>query len=407
MNNASENSLPDRVSLAERLKVEPPREAARLLAGSETALAVEALVVLNPAVAQDILAELPQATLDAVMRGASREQAQQWGRNARCAHGTIGRLMEPVHAVFSPEMSVGEAIEQLRGVLRTVIVTYGYITGPEGRLIGLVTMRDLLFNERTTKLADVMLKNVFAMQPGMPLSQAMKQTLNRHFPVYPVCDDGGRLLGIVRGAALFEEEAFEITAQPGAMVGVEKEERIATSLARSFRFRHPWLQINLVTAFAAGGVVALFQDTMDRLVILATFLPVLAGQSGNTGCQALAVTVRGITLGEIPPGGGKSLVNKEALLGLLNGAVTGVMTGIAMYLYARYLGSANAAMLGVVTFLAMVGACAVSGVSGALVPLVLKRLGADPATASSIVVTTSTDVASMGLLLGLATMLIR
>jgi magnesium transporter len=407
MKRASANSIPEGATLAERLKVEPPQEAARLLASAETTQAVEALVVLNPAVAQDILAELPQATLDAVMRAATREQAQQWGRNTRFAHGTIGRLMEPVYSVFSPSMTVGEAIEQLRGVLRTAIVTYGYITDADGRLVGLITMRDLLFNERTTKLADVMMTSVFAMHPGMPLSVAMRHTLNRHFPVYPVCDEGGRLLGLVRGAALFEEEAFEITAQPGAMVGVEKEERIATSLSRSFRFRHPWLQVNLVTAFAAGGVVALFQDTMDRLVILATFLPVLAGQSGNTGCQALAVTVRGITLGEIRPGGGKALVNKEALLGLFNGAVTGAITGIAMYLYARYLGSANAAMLGVVTFLAMVGACAISGVSGALVPLVLKRLGADPATASSIVVTTSTDVASMGLLLGLATLLVR
>jgi magnesium transporter len=117
--------------------------------------------------------------------------------------------------------------------------------------------------------------------------------------VYPVSDAERHLVGLIRGASLFELEAFEITAQPGAMVGVEKEERVSTSLTQSFKFRNPWLLINLVTAFAAGGVVALFQGTVDKLVILATFLPVLAGQSGNTGCQALAVTVRGITLGDI------------------------------------------------------------------------------------------------------------
>src|SRR2546421_6645324 len=144
----------------------------------------------------------------------------------------------------------------------------------------------------------------------------MKLTLTRHFPQYPVADAEGRLVGVIRGAALFELEAFEVTAQAGSMVGVEKEERIATPMTQSFKFRNPWLLINLVTAFAAGGVVAIFQGTLDKLVILATFLPVLAGQSGNTGCQALAVTVRGITLGDVKSGAAKSLMSKEALLGL-------------------------------------------------------------------------------------------
>jgi magnesium transporter len=235
----------------------------------------------------------------------------------------------------------------------------------------------------------------------------MKLTVNRHFPQYPVLDAGGTLVGLVRGSALFEVEAFEITAQAGSMVGVEKEERISTPIRQSFKFRNPWLLINLVTAFAAGGVVAMFQGTLDKLVILATFLPVLAGQSGNTGCQALAVTVRGITLGDIKPGGGSRLVTKEALLGFANGLVTGVLCGVAMYLLAVSQQSPYALTLGLVVCLAMVGSCAISGVSGAMVPLVLKRFGADPATASSIVVTTATDVASMGLLLGLAALMIR
>jgi magnesium transporter len=268
-------------------------------------------------------------------------------------------------------------------------------------------MRDLLFNDRKARLADVMLANPFALSPGLTLPEAMKLTVNKHFPQYPVTDAEGRLVGLVRGAALFELEAFEITAQAGAMVGVEKEERVSTSIGQSFRYRNPWLLINLLTAFAAGGVVAVFQGTLDKLVILATFLPVLAGQSGNTGCQALAVTVRGITLGDIKSGGGKALMSKEALLGLANGAVTGVLCGIAMYIYAWSQDSPHALMLGVVVTLAMIGSCAVSGISGALVPLALKRLGADPATASSIIVTTATDVTSMGLLLALATVMVR
>jgi len=291
--------------------------------------------------------------------------------------------------------------------VRAAFVTYVYVVDAEGRLLGLVTMRDLLFNEREARLADVMLADPFTLAPGLTVREAMRRAVNRHYPQYPVCDAEGRLVGVIRGAALFELEAFEITAQPGAMVGVEKEERISTPIVQSFKFRNPWLLINLVTAFAAGGVVAVFQGTVDRLVILATFLPVLAGQSGNTGCQALAVTVRGITLGDVKAGGGKLLMSKEALLGLANGAVTGVLCGIAMYILARFEHLDNALMLGLVVALAMIGSCAVSGVSGALVPLALRRLGADPATASSIIVTTATDVTSMGLLLALATVLVH
>jgi magnesium transporter len=268
-------------------------------------------------------------------------------------------------------------------------------------------MRDLLFNERNATLEEVMLRAPFSLRPDMPMPDAMRLTVNRHFPQYPVVDAEEHLVGLVRGAALFELNAFEITAQAGSMVGVEKEERIATPIKQSFKFRNPWLLINLVTAFAAGGVVALFQGTLDRLIILAAFLPVLAGQSGNTGCQALAVTIRGITLGEIKPGGGGKLVSKEALLGLANGIVTGVLCGVAMYLLAVSQSSPHALMLGIVVALAMTGSCAISGISGAMVPLLLKRFGADPATASSIFVTTATDVASMGLLLALATVMVR
>ena len=152
----------------------------------------------------------------------------------------------------------------------------------------------------------------------------------------------------------------------------------------------------------AGGAVA-----SSRVRLLLSRARVLAGQAGNTGCQALAVTVRGITLGDIKPGGGASLTSKEALLGFANGAVTGVLCGIAMYLYALAQSSPHAFLLGLVVTLAMIGSCCISGISGALVPLALKRFGADPATASSIIVTTATDVTSMGLLLGLAAVMIR
>jgi magnesium transporter len=275
------------------------------------------------------------------------------------------------------------------------------------RLLGIVTMRDLLFSEHSRKLEEVMLREVFALQAAMPLQEAMQRVLDKHYPVYPVVDGEGRLRGLVRGQSMFEARAIEISAQPGAMVGVEKEERIATPFLASLKMRHPWLQLNLLTAFLAAAVVGAFQGTLDRLVILALFLPVLAGQSGNTGCQALAVTLRGMTLGEMKPGAARPLVAKETWLGAMNGAGVGLMAGLGMYITATGQHLPQAAMLSVVVFLAMVGSCIASGLSGAMVPLTLKRLGFDPATASSIFLTTATDVVSMGMLLGLATVMVR
>jgi len=275
-----------------------------------------------------------------------------------------------------------------------------------GHLVGLVTMRDLLFASDDARLETLMLRDVFTLKPEAKLNDAMKTVLERHYPVYPICDNG-LLLGLVRGQAMFEEQAFEITAQVGTTFGVDKEERLVTPIVQSFKFRHPWLQLNLLTAFAAGAVVAIFQDTVDRLVILAVFLPILAGQSGNTGCQALAVTLRGMTLGELKGGNEKALVTKEAWLGFYNGALTGLVAAMGMLIMAVYQGNPNAIALAVVVWMALVGACVISGLCGSLIPIALKRFGLDPATASSIFLTTATDVVSMGMLLGLATLLVR
>src|SRR5687767_7523664 len=250
-------------------------------------------------------------------------------------------------------------------------------------------------------------RDPFFLVPELELPEAMRQVVRRHFPVYPVCEADRTLIGQVRGQAMFEEQAYEISAQAGRMVGVDKEERLTTPWLRSLRFRHPWLQLNLLTAFIAAAVVGLFQDTIDNIVILAAFLPVLAGQSGNTGCQALAVTLRGMTLGELQPGRERALVIKEALLGLLNGALVGVVAGIGMFFTARAQSHPSALLLSFIVFCSMIGSCIVSGIAGAMIPLTLRRLGADPATASSIFLTTATDVASMGLFLTLATLLVR
>jgi len=392
--------------LAAEVQRRAPRDAALLLAPMPDAVVAGVLQSLNPAMAQDILDDLPADRRGAVLNAASPQQRAQWLRNDRYPEDTIGRLMEPPAAVFRREQTIAETIDAVRELAKTALVTYGFIVDAAGRLCGVITMRDLLLSARDQRLEDVMLRDPFFLVPEMELPEAMKQVVRRHFPVYPVCEADGTLIGQVRGQAMFEEQAYEISAQAGRMVGVDKEERLTTPWTRSLKFRHPWLQLNLLTAFVAAAVVGLFQDTIDRIVILAAFLPVLAGQSGNTGCQALAVALRGMTLGELQPGTERRLVFKEAFLGLLNGALVGLTAALGMFLTARAQSHPAALTLAAIVFCAMIGSCIVSGISGALIPLTLRRLGADPATASSIFLTTATDVASMGLFLSLATVLV-
>lgn len=395
---------PDRLAL--QIVRRAPAEAIEILEPHPAEVVVAALEPVNPAIRRTLLAAMPEDRRAAVLDAARPEARATWRRNLEYPENTIGSLMDPPVAVFASTTTVGEAVDELRTIVKRAFVTYLFVADPAGRLVGVVVMRELLLGRRSQRLEEVMLRDPFSLTPGMTLTEAMRAVLNRHYPVYPVCEPDGRLVGLVRGQTLFEAQAIEVSAQAGSMVGVEKEERLSTPWPRSLKFRHPWLQLNLVTAFVAAAVVGVFQDTIDQIVVLAVFLPVLAGQSGNTGCQALAVALRGMTLGELKPGREKVLVLKEGLLGLLNGALVGATAGIGMYLYTRSQENPQAVLLGVIVFFAMIGSCVISGVSGALVPLGLKKLGADPATASSIFLTTATDVASMGIFLGLATWLV-
>ena len=383
-----------------------PMDAVAYLDGESDELIAQVLSECDAAAAIGILVCFSDERSQAIRARASEEKRSQWIRNEAYPEGSVGRLMEQPSAVFRASATVGEAIEVLRGLANAMLVTYGYVTGEGGQLRGVLVMRDLLLARSDQTLEEIMVESPFSLYPEMSVSEATKLVLHRHYPVYPVCSEDGRLMGLIRGYVLFEEQAIELSAQPGRMVGVEDEERVTTPWWRCLRFRHPWLQLNLVTAFMAASVVGVFQHTIDQVVLLAVFLPVLAGQSGNTGLQSLAVTLRGMTLGELKERKNSMLVAKEALVGLLNGILVGLTAGLGMYLYAGWMDNSEPFLLGLVVFLAMVSSCVLSGVSGTLIPIGLKRLGVDPATASSIFLTTLTDLVSMGLFLWLATLLL-
>jgi magnesium transporter len=364
-----------------------PPEAVERFAGECDADIAKTLEQGNPSQAVLVLAKLSAERRAGVLAQATPEWSRQWATNGSYPEDTIGRLMAPPFAEFPPSMTVRESIERLRALAKMALISYAFVVDEQRRLLGVLVFRDMLLAGPSARLSEVMIPDPFRLRADAPVTDAMREMLKWHYPSYPVCDDAGRLVGSVRGQTLFQQQAFELSAQPGSMVGVQKEERISTPWWTSLKARHPWLQLNLLTAFFAAAVVSLFQGTIDRAVALTVFLPVVAGQSGNTGCQALAVTIRGMTLGEIE-----------------NGALVGIVAGLGMLFFAVSTSAAAPWTLAGIVAVAMTGSCVASGIAGVLVPLALERFGTDPATASSIFVTTATDCASMGLFLGLATL---
>jgi magnesium transporter len=398
--------MQDNPALLDELRDMDAQAAARRLADLPDESILRMLQEMGPGRGFAVLDRFGPKRRSRIMAAAGLNTSENWMALREWPEGSVGRLIEPAPESFKANAQVGYVLDRLRPVASRTLITYIFVVNDSNQLIGVVTFREMVFAKPDQRLEEIMVPRPFSLKPDTDVVDAMREVVRRHYPVYPVCDDEGHLIGLVRGSVLFEEQAFEISAQAGSMVGVEKEERLSTPWPRSLRFRHPWLQLNLLATFATAAVVGAFQGTINQIVLLAVFLPVLSDQCNNTGCQALAVTLRGMTFGALKPGHGWLLVLKEAWLGLLNGAMTGALGGLAMYVLAWHQNHPDAITLAVITWLAMAGSCAVAGVVGAGVPQILKRLGADPATASSIFLTKATDIVSLAMFLGLATWLV-
>ncbi|MEZ5545979.1 MAG: magnesium transporter [Lysobacteraceae bacterium] len=388
-------------SLLTQLGCLDPRSAADLLADQPDARIADLLSRLHIGHAVEVLEEFEPARRETIAAAVPFGREPLWLVGHTYPEGTVGRLMERPPAVFAPGATVDSTIATLREIIRQRMVVYVFVTEADGRLVGVVAFRELVFADPHARLADIMLGDPFFLRPEQKFVEAMREVVKRHFPIYPVCDEAGRLMGVVKGQALFEQQAFEISAQAGSMVGVEKEERMATPWQRSFRFRNPWLLLNMLIAFGTATVVGMFDKTMEALVVLAAFVPVMLGQCSNLGAQALAVTIRGMTLGELDTALRWRVLAKEAGLGLLNGAVSGLLAGTALYFAAGSQTRIAPLHLALAIFTAMSLSCMLSGTAGAAIPMLLRRFGLDPATASAIFLSAVTDISSTALFLGL------
>ena len=379
------NGLTPMIGAAVLLRLPPPARAA-VLQQAERNRAAAFLAQLEPEAREAALQELPDSV------------AGQLRQMLSYPEGTAGRLMDM--AVFSlpAEADVGRALALLRERGGRRVRQVKLLDG-ENRMVGIVDLRDLAFHDAATPLRSLMMSVPAVAGPMDPQEEVVEKLEAHDLDELTVLDLEGRIMGVVRHGRLLEALKDEASLDIQTMVGVSREERALSSSWFALRKRMPWLQINLLTAFLAASVVGVFEETIATYTALAVLLPVVAGQSGNAGAQALAVTMRGLALREITIGHWMRVMRKEMNAGLWNGIAIAVTCGIGVYLWSDSVG------LVLVIASSMVIAMVMAGIAGALVPIVLSRLGQDPAVASSIILTTVTDVAGFFSFLGIATLL--
>ncbi len=393
--------LPREIEVDSLEEMEPTNSAELLgdLGIKEAALILERMAPDNAA---DLLEELTDQKQKALLEEMSIKASQVLSTLLAYPEDTAGTIMSPEVISLSKDMTAEEAIGELRRKAeKAETIYYVYVTDQDKRLLGVLSLRNLTLAPPNRKLEDILNPEVHTLQAGMDKEEVARLFDKYDYLTLPVVDDQNHLLGVVTVDDIIDVIQDEVTEDIHGMVGVSGEERVFSPWTFSFKKRLPWLYINLATAIAASLVVGAFESTIDKLTALAVFMPVVAGMGGNAGAQALAVTVRGLALGEIDPQEGKKALMKEVAVGSLNGIAIGVVVGILAYLWqGRF-------FLGIVAGIAMLLTLIMAGIAGVAIPLGLKALGQDPALASTIFLTTVTDIMGFFFFLGLAAVFIN
>ncbi len=373
-----------------------PDHAAEILAAAGKDRARDLIPAIDPARAANLLARLPEATRADLLSVVSASLAKEIEGILAFPSGTAGRLMDARVAVFSKDTLVSAALERIQG-LRKRRISDIVLTNDEGKFDGVVRLQDLVGADPEQPLAELKNPRVAFVPPMTPREDVVELLNEYQLSSLPVVDLQNRVVGIIRQAGLVEAVQEDAIMGLQQMVGGSTEERALSRPWVGVRSRLPWLNINLITAFMAASVVGLFEDTIARFTAVAVLLPVVAGQSGNTGAQALAVTMRGLALREFRVSEAFRVLVKELIIGLVNGLAIATVTSIGVYAWSRNLG------LSLVMFLAMIVSMMAASAAGAIIPVTLVKLNRDPATASSIILTTVTDIVGFFTFLGLAT----
>lgn len=400
---------------AEALVELPPKLAAETLAELEEERAEELmdlldgdrlrqlLVEVSHPDAVDLIGYLPVERRDAVL-GSLPTDAETALRSLLCyPEDSAGGIMSDRFIVLREGQTLAEVLQQLRSRASEPDdeVSYLYVTDARRRLVGIISIRDLVFRNPDQKVNAVMKTNVRSVRALIDQEELAREFEHYHYLGLPVVDDRQRLVGVVKASEILQVAKEEATEDMQLMVGLSGEEHTLTPWHRSVGRRLPWLCVNLVTAFMAAIVVNYFEGTIAKWTALAVFLPIIAGQGGNAGMQTLTIIIRDMALGEISTGDGRRAVFKESMLGLVNGLAIGVIVGLVGWLWK---GSPE---LGLIAGAAMLLNLLAAALSGVLIPFGLKRLKLDPALASSILLTTVTDVGGFFFFLALAALFLH
>lgn len=382
-------------ALVERLT---PDAGAAVLARLPAEAARRIVPALDPSRVAALLARLEADERAALLGVLDRAAAAEIRRLMAWAPGTAGALMDPRTVALRPGATAATALARLRAA-RAERVHDVFVVDEDGRLVRTVRMQDLATAEPDDRLDALARPPAARVLPVASREEVVDLFSERRLSSLPVLDVEGRLLGVIRDAAVVEAAEAEASADIQTMVGASAEERALSAVGFSVRQRLPWLELNLATAFLAAAVVGLFEGTIAKFTALAVLLPIVAGQSGNTGAQALAVTMRGLVLREIRARHWFRLTSKEARVGLINGVAIALTTAAGVWVWNRSWG------LALVIGLSMVVSMVAAGLAGATIPIALSALGRDPAQSSSIFLTTVTDVVGFFSFLGIATLL--
>jgi magnesium transporter len=399
--------------IVQLLQTQPPERGARILTRLSTALATTVLLQLksdkvqrimaamDPVGAALLLGSVDQVSRQSLLAALDAGLARELQDIMSYPEGRAGRLMQPRAASIPAHLTVRQVLNRLRQIpaRETAVLV---VTDDSGKLHGLIDLADVVHADPGTRLEDLLhITTPVRVNALTPREEIVDLFSSNRLRLLPVVDLDDRLLGVIRQSTVIKAAQEEASSDMQAMVGVSRDERALSSPLFAMRKRLPWLNINLLTAFLAAAVVGLFENTIAQFTALAVLLPVVAGQSGNTGAQALAVIMRGLALREIQVRHWQRVLLKEILAGALNGIAIAIVTGLGVLLWSKSVGLA--AVIGV----AMIISMALAGLSGAAIPLLLTRLGQDPAQSASILLTTVTDVVGFLSFLGLATLFSR
>jgi len=384
---------PQIAAVLERLT---PDTAARVLLRLPDDVARSVLMAIDPARAVSLLDWLDPSAHERYIGMLDPRTAGEIRALAAYPADSAGRLMDPRVTAVREDATAREALTRLR-LGRQPAGGDIYVVDSEGRLIGAVTAHDVVAAALTETLGRLSKPRAGVLAVATR-DEIMERLSGSAVAALPVVDVEGRLLGVIRGATLINVAQEAASADIQTMVGASRDERALSKVSFAVRRRLPWLHVNLATAFLAASVVGMFEETIARFTALAVLMPVVAGQSGNTGAQALAVTMRGLALREIRPRHWLRIAFKEGRVASINGLAVATTTTAGVWLWSQSPG------LAMVIGLAMVLSMLAAGLAGAIIPIGLTVSGQDPAQASSIILTTVTDVVGFLSFLGLATL---